>query len=336
VRDASDRAVEVVDDRGVRRRLPADYLDAGHVVHGYAITGHKAQGLTCDHTYTLGTEALYREWGYVAMSRGRLSNQLYHGPVLDDDGALHHHVHLDNDEVASLTSRLQRTRAETPVSPELIEIASAWQQVDAEIGAIDHHRRLELLRYCDPLEHEQASLSDEIERLQRRVEQAVSGFPRRRRRKVVEELETQLELTTTRLAVVEDRLASVRAAMAGFPDNRELRQMYDRRDRLDAQLSGEADARVRGFRSDPPRYLLNVLGPLPAGGWARDRWEGMAAKIEHHRLRWGITDPTDAFGERAAGGVPRRSSELLRDEIRRTYDELHRDRAPQRALRRAR
>ncbi|MFP4150308.1 MAG: MobF family relaxase, partial [Nitriliruptoraceae bacterium] len=61
-----DRTVEAVDDRGARLLLPAGYLDAGHVAHGYAITGHKAQGLTCDHTYTLGTDTLYREWGYVA------------------------------------------------------------------------------------------------------------------------------------------------------------------------------------------------------------------------------------------------------------------------------
>jgi ATP-dependent exoDNAse (exonuclease V) alpha subunit len=78
--DPHRRTVEAVDDRGAQLELPAGYLDAGHVTHGYAITGHKAQGLTCDHTYTLGTETLYREWGYVAMSRGKLTNQLYHGP----------------------------------------------------------------------------------------------------------------------------------------------------------------------------------------------------------------------------------------------------------------
>jgi conjugative relaxase-like TrwC/TraI family protein len=334
--DPTTRTIRAVDDRGVQLTLSADYLDAGHLTHGYAITGHKAQGLTCEHTYTLGTEALYREWGYVAMSRGRLSNLLYHGPAPDDSGALHHHVHLEDDELASLTSRLHRTRAEMPVSPELIEIASAWQQVDAEIGAIDHHHRYELLRYCDPLEHEHSSLTDTIGRLQRRLEQTGSGFPRRRRRKVVEELEAQLELTTTRLAAVEDRLASVRAAMAGFPDNRELREMYDRRDKLDAQLRREAAARTRGFRSDPPTYLLKVLGPPLDEGWARDRWEGIAARIEHHRLRWNITDPTDALGEPARDGATRRSSELLRDEIRRACDELRRGRAPQRALRRAR
>jgi len=333
---ASDRAVEAVDDRGVRRRLPADYLDAGHVTHGYAITGHKAQGLTCDHTYTLGSETLYREWGYVAMSRGRLSNQLYHGPTRNDDDGLHHHVHLDDNETAALPGRLRRSRAEMPVTPELVEIAAAWQEIDAQIGEIDFGRRVELLRYRDPLEHERKSLADHIERLRRRLEQEGSGFPRRKQRKLVEELNAELEQSVTRLAMVEERLAEVRAAMQGIPDNRELQDMYDRRDELDGQLRGEADARVRGFRTAPPSYLINELGPPPTDCWRRERWEAMAAKIEHHRLRWAITDPTDALGDRARGDRNRRASELLRDEIRRTCDELLRDRAPQRALRRAR
>ena len=64
-----------MDDRSVM--LPSTYLDAGHLAHGYAITVHKAQGLTVDRACVLGTDDLYREIGYVAMSRGRLGNHLY-------------------------------------------------------------------------------------------------------------------------------------------------------------------------------------------------------------------------------------------------------------------
>jgi conjugative relaxase-like TrwC/TraI family protein len=45
--------------------------------HGYAITGHKAQGMTTHKAFVLGTDELYREWGYVAMSRGSRENRLY-------------------------------------------------------------------------------------------------------------------------------------------------------------------------------------------------------------------------------------------------------------------
>lgn len=57
--------------------MPAEYVDAGHVTHGYAITGHKAQGMTSNHVFVLGSDTIYREWGYVSMSRGRGINRLY-------------------------------------------------------------------------------------------------------------------------------------------------------------------------------------------------------------------------------------------------------------------
>lgn len=50
-------------------RSPIDY--------GYALTGHKAQGLTTGSAFVLGSPELYREWGYVALSRGRADNRLY-------------------------------------------------------------------------------------------------------------------------------------------------------------------------------------------------------------------------------------------------------------------
>jgi conjugative relaxase-like TrwC/TraI family protein len=61
-------------------RLDARYLDAKErctISHGYAITGHAAQGLTTSRAYVLGSEALYREWAYVALSRGRQLNRFY-------------------------------------------------------------------------------------------------------------------------------------------------------------------------------------------------------------------------------------------------------------------
>ena len=57
--------------------VPAQYVDAGHVHWGYAATVHKNQGSTCDHAYLLATDALYRELGYVALSRGRIDNRIW-------------------------------------------------------------------------------------------------------------------------------------------------------------------------------------------------------------------------------------------------------------------
>lgn len=45
--------------------------------HGYAVTVHKAQGLTCQHGLLLASDETHHEMGYVGLSRGTLSNRLY-------------------------------------------------------------------------------------------------------------------------------------------------------------------------------------------------------------------------------------------------------------------
>jgi ATP-dependent exoDNAse (exonuclease V) alpha subunit len=59
------------------RTVPGWYLENGGLDHAYAMTIHKAQGLTCDRTYVLGDEHLHREAAYTALSRGRRENRLY-------------------------------------------------------------------------------------------------------------------------------------------------------------------------------------------------------------------------------------------------------------------
>jgi hypothetical protein len=99
IRRGSQRLDVVNGDRGVITAINPDgaidvHLSGRHVVldqrflaaprvgrpplqHAYAVTGHIAQGLTTDRTFVLGTNRLFREWGYVALSRGRLSNHMY-------------------------------------------------------------------------------------------------------------------------------------------------------------------------------------------------------------------------------------------------------------------
>ena len=42
-----------------------------------ATTIHKAQGQTVDRAFVLGSDTLYQEAGYVALSRGRAENRIY-------------------------------------------------------------------------------------------------------------------------------------------------------------------------------------------------------------------------------------------------------------------
>ena len=56
--------------------IGSDYLIAGGVDHGYALTAHRAQGGTWDLAIAVGADGLYREAAYLVLSRGRHENWL--------------------------------------------------------------------------------------------------------------------------------------------------------------------------------------------------------------------------------------------------------------------
>ena len=59
------------------KALPAEYLEAGHLGHAYAMTVHKSQGMTVERAFVLSSESLSKESGYVAMSRATQSTELF-------------------------------------------------------------------------------------------------------------------------------------------------------------------------------------------------------------------------------------------------------------------
>jgi hypothetical protein len=109
--DRGSLGVRTDDDRLVE--LPGWYLHGWGrcwVDHGYAMTATKAQGMTTDRAFVLGTDELYREWGYVAMSRARLETRLYVAtgdPELQD---LDLRSSPAGDLVAGLARWLERSR----------------------------------------------------------------------------------------------------------------------------------------------------------------------------------------------------------------------------------
>ena len=93
-------------------------------MHGYAITGHIAQGLTVDQAFVLGGEGIDREWAYVALSRGRHSNRLYLAAAFDDD-------------------RAEYAPARPPTTDPIKRLARQLESSSTQVLAIDSGRRAE-------------------------------------------------------------------------------------------------------------------------------------------------------------------------------------------------
>jgi Ti-type conjugative transfer relaxase TraA len=75
--DREPMTIRVALDGGKTAIVDHRYLDAGHLDYGYAITAHRAQGATVDRAFVLGSDELYREWGYTALSRHRHEARFY-------------------------------------------------------------------------------------------------------------------------------------------------------------------------------------------------------------------------------------------------------------------
>lgn len=75
--DRQRRGLSVAFDGGFELDIQAGYLDDGHLEHGYAMTAHRAQGTTVDRAFVLGSDELYREWGYTALTRHREEARFY-------------------------------------------------------------------------------------------------------------------------------------------------------------------------------------------------------------------------------------------------------------------
>lgn len=101
--------------------LDREYLDHGWVDHAYAVTIHKAQGVTCDRVLVVGPAGLYREGAYVALSRARHSAQLYATTQQATDVEQHRHgiplpTETEPDPEQELIDRLNITAAKNLVS----------------------------------------------------------------------------------------------------------------------------------------------------------------------------------------------------------------------------
>ena len=151
--DASTLAVE--DAEGRPHDVPAAYLEEGSLDHGYALTAHAAQGATVDRSFVLGSEEMYREWGYTALTRHREEARFYFVSTGTAERALpglEPECDPIVDEVSSLMAQSRRKdmaiehldRRPDPIALEARERLARLKQERGELGLLKRGRRKEL------------------------------------------------------------------------------------------------------------------------------------------------------------------------------------------------
>ncbi len=93
--------------------LPWEYIAAGHVAHAYALTFHKAQGMTVHSAFVLADDTLDRPRAYTGLSRGTHHNALYITDPPDQRRDERHAPEPANDAVARAREGMSRMLAKS-------------------------------------------------------------------------------------------------------------------------------------------------------------------------------------------------------------------------------
>ncbi len=331
--DLEHRSLTVQTTDGRTLELPASYLDARTdrgaptLDHGYAITGHKAQGMTTGRAFVLGTEDLYREWGYVALSRGRTANHLYlTAPTNDRDEIAP--TEPTTDRLTTLTRALQRSRGQQLATDTPSAGADLAEQPTAGL-------RREHAELTQGYGGEKNARGDEREReaLERQRDQAHAALD-------------SATLRAREAGERGDRPAAAREHAVADHANQRLHQLDAHIHRLDQRQqnpSAPSDAELVRYAAittelerrdhvrrlalviDPPAHLTAVLGPVPERLDARERWQQTAERIERYRDHYNITDPEQALGENPQDLRQRSDWRQLRHEIRHDRESITRE-----------
>jgi len=110
VEDVEEGQLVVIGGHGERRTLPDTYCRE-QVARGWASTAHKIEGLTTDATLVLASNSIYREWSYVALSRGRDLNRLYISTETESDACERGHSQESETSEVRLQRRMKRSSA---------------------------------------------------------------------------------------------------------------------------------------------------------------------------------------------------------------------------------
>jgi len=122
------------EDNGELIDLEASWV-AGQVELAYAVTAHRAQGITVDHCHLAisASEHLSRELFYVAMTRGRKSNTAWIATLSEEEAAA---VHVRRDEIPGVRDRLEAILATDRSERTAHEIAAGHAREGYSLGRL--------------------------------------------------------------------------------------------------------------------------------------------------------------------------------------------------------
>jgi conjugative relaxase-like TrwC/TraI family protein len=280
--------------------LPADYV-AAEVELGYALTVHRAQGMTVDTAHALVDDMTKREGLYVAMSRGRLENHAYAITAADVDEHEARDEPRDVREVlAGILANDQAERSATETIADNLErsesLATLVPQYEDAIGV-----RASMRGDVDNVLAE-ALGRDRLEQLRNdsawhTLANRVAHLPGDHSARV----DTVREVGESRglgdadsaAAVLAWRLEPYTVDQPTIAADDDLGQWLDERRE---QISRRYDELERRAVDEQPSWLTTAAGPLPAETDKQGTWRAAARQASAYRDRWSVSDQERALG----------------------------------------
>jgi Ti-type conjugative transfer relaxase TraA len=318
--DAGRREVTFRRDDGRVFTLPSSYLEAGHLTHGYAMTGHKSQAMTTDKAFVLGDQTLYREWAYVALSRGRNDNRLYVVAGIDADREeVGGEIEAIKDPLKEVVAALGRSRAkdlalDSYEHGEMRNMTNAElrQQWERERSIIDDMPR-SVDGHAAQLCAERQCLEEMIARQKTRkdaLKQELADMgvvDRGRNRMKVKDIQGRIVDASEGTSALEASLEEIDRKMREITGAQAIREEWllenapkvRRLDALGRELWWREQQQAIAAEVAMPQYLVNAVGERPMKPSERGAWQDAVKAVESYRDRWGVDDSENALGDQA-------------------------------------
>ena len=264
-----------------RTCLPADYV-AEHVAHAYALTVHKAQGVTVDRALVVVDDSTTAEALYVGMTRGRHDNT-----ALVSADSLHEEDHDAPAEAHEvLAAALTRSAAEQAAIDALRETlnrSASLAVLAPRLANLDAQLRRDTPDDPEPELRRVAARRSYLERHARPGVFTRAGRDDRRRLQALSQEQGQLEAAREQ----RDAWFAKHADVIAY------------RDDLAVEVADRRKVLALNAVSTAPDHVVALLGPVPDEPSARQRWVNLAGRVEAYREEWDVdpeqlrTPPTD-------------------------------------------